>query len=142
MAKALVSHLLSMFGAALGGVAGFLLFRWLLSQNLYGMIIPGALLGLGCQLLSLEGSKVRGGVCALGAVALGIYTEWSFFPFLADDGFLYFLAHLGELKPITQIMLAAGGLLSYLLGRQPSPFLQDFARRKNREPPSRDLGNS
>ena len=37
-------------GGAVGGVVGYLLFRWLLTKGFYALVMPGALLGLGAGL--------------------------------------------------------------------------------------------
>ncbi len=49
MTRYLVSNLLGLVGAAIGGVAGFYIYRWVLSQGFIGGMIPGAFLGLGCS---------------------------------------------------------------------------------------------
>jgi subtilisin family serine protease len=54
-------------------------------------------------------------------LALGLFTEWRFAPFIADNSLLYFVTHVHALKPITILMLALGAFLSYrlALGRDP-----------------------
>jgi hypothetical protein len=48
---------------------------------------------------------------------LGLYTEWKFAPFRADDSFGYLVSHAWELKPITQGMIMLGAFFAYWLGK-------------------------
>lgn len=128
------SHLLGLVGGVMGAAAGYALFQWLVRQNLYGLMIPGAMLGLGCSLLAQHRSLPRGVVCAVAAIILGLYTEWRFSPFRADDGFRYLVVHCFELKPITQIMIGVGALIAFWLGKDASP-LFTFAPIDRNEPP-------
>jgi hypothetical protein len=112
-----VSYVLGLVGAVVGGVLGYFLFGWLVDQGFYGMIIPGALLGLGCGLLSRHDSRVRGLVCAAAAVALALFTEWKFFPFRADESFLYLVTHAAQILPVHLLMMALGAVIAYWLGK-------------------------
>ena len=76
MPRHLISNLLGLVGAVIGGALGFYTFGWLLGQGFYGLMIPGALLGLGCSLLAQHPSTIRGILCGLAALGLGLYTEW------------------------------------------------------------------
>ena len=60
-------------------------FQWIYDHGFYGMMIPGALLGLGCGLLAQHASQIRGVLCALAGLGLGLFTEWRFRPFMADE---------------------------------------------------------
>ena len=104
-------------GAVIGGALGYYIFMWIVDQGFYGLMIPGALLGLGCSLLSQHRSHLRGVICALAACALGLYSEWKFRPFVADESFGYLLRHVTELLPITQAMIVLGAFFAYWLGR-------------------------
>lgn len=103
-----------------GGVAGYFIFSLLLSQGVYALAIPGALLGLSCGFCTLRQSHVLGAVAAVAAIVLGVFAEWRFFPFIADESFWYFVQHLDDLKPITMIMIAVGGGFGYWFGRGPT----------------------
>jgi hypothetical protein len=116
-----VSHLLGLVGAVIGGFLGFLIFQWLVGQNFYGLMIPGAMLGLGCSLLAQHRSLARGVVCGLAALLLALYIEWRFWPFKVDGGFKYLVVHFFDLKPITQLMIVLGGVFSYWMGKDASP---------------------
>jgi hypothetical protein len=116
MSRYLISNLLGLVGAIAGGVLGFYTFQWLLGQGFYGLIIPGAFLGLGCSLVARHPSRARGIVCAIAALALGLYTEWRFFPFAADESLSYFLKNLSNLKPVTILMIAVAAFVAFWLG--------------------------
>ena len=103
--------------AAIGAIVGWFAFGWLVSQGLYGLALPGALLGLGCGLISGGVSTVNAVLCAILATVLGIVLEWRHLPFKDDESFGFFLSHLHELKGITWIMLALGSIFAYWFGR-------------------------
>jgi hypothetical protein len=104
--------LLVLGGAAIGGVLGYFAFFWIANQGLYGMIIPGGLLGLGAG-IAKNRSIIVAVVCGVLAIGLGLFTEWQFAPFKKDDSLGYFLAHVHELKPITLIMIAVGAAIAF-----------------------------
>ena len=58
------------------------------------------MLGAGCGLLSGTKSTVRGIVCGLAGLALGIYTYWTMFPFVADDSLSYFVKNAHSVPEI------------------------------------------
>jgi hypothetical protein len=96
-------------GAIVGGVVGYWLFFWLIQQGLYAMVLPGALVGLGFGLGARCRSVVAGIVCSVGAIALGVFLEWRFMPFVRDDSLGYFLAHLHQVNSVHLLMIALGG---------------------------------
>lgn len=99
-------------GAAVGGTLGYFIFFWIVSQGFYGLILPGALLGLGAG-VSTSRSVVPAIVCGVLAVALGLFTEWKFAPFKKDDSLSFFLLHVHHLSPVTVLMIAAGGWIGF-----------------------------
>ena len=110
MPRHLVSNLLALVGAIIGGVVGFYTFGWLVGQGFYGLMIPGAFLGLGCGLVAQHPSILRGIICAVAATALAVYTEWRFFPKGLD--FQDFVTHLREEPPLTLIMIVVGAAIA------------------------------
>ena|SRR5579864_5819239 len=133
------STILGLAGAAIGGYLGFRIFAWMMrTQGLYGLILPGALLGLGCGLLARHESVARGIACGLAGLALGLFAEWHERPFVADSSFGYFLTHLHELNsPIpTLVMIALGGIFGAWWGKD---VIGGFWG--TRRPPSRDQTN-
>jgi hypothetical protein len=108
---------LGLVGAVGGGMTGYFVFFLLARQGLYGLVIPGATLGLGGGLLLRGKSNVFGVVCGLLGVLLGLFTEWRFAPFIADSSFAYFITHIHDLSIITLIMIAIGGLCGFWFGK-------------------------
>lgn len=106
-----------LIGATVGGVLGYLLFGWILSQGFYAMILPGAALGLGFALGARRRRVSYGVTCAVLALLLGLFAEWSHFPFNADESFGYFVTHLQQLKPMTWIMIAIGCVFAFSIGQ-------------------------
>jgi hypothetical protein len=104
---------LGLLGAVAGGIVGYFAFVWLIRQGLYAMVLPPALVGLGAGICAGQSSRLLAIVCAIAGLALGLFLEWKFVPFVADSGLAYFLAHLHQLKPVTWIMLLVGAAVSY-----------------------------
>lgn len=126
----LIDHGLGFVGAVFGAVAGYFLFFWIIDQGFYAMMIPGAFVGMGAGLLAQHPSRNRGAVCAVGGLILGCYTEWSYAPFNADKSLGYFVAHLHHLRPITLLMIAAGAIIAYMLGKDAGFISTPFSRNR------------
>jgi hypothetical protein len=112
--------LIGLAGAVAGGVLGYFAFIWIARQGFYALMLPGGLAGLGASLFVNDRSVLRGVLCGVFALGLGLVAEWRFAPFIADPGLGYFLAHVHQLQPITLLMIAAGGVFGYwlALGRE------------------------
>lgn len=108
-------------GAVIGGAVGYAGFFLLAQAGLYALILPGALVGLGCGLLIGGTSNTMGVICSLLALLLGIVIEWRFAPFVADDSFGYFVAHLHQLRTMTLVMIVLGAAFAYWFGRGRGP---------------------
>jgi hypothetical protein len=108
-----VNTVRGLLGAAVGGAAGYFVTGWLARQGFYAMAVPGATLGLGAGLLVAKRCPGVAIVCGVLALALGLFTEWRNFPFIADHSFSYFLRHLGDLRPLTMILIGLGTLGGY-----------------------------
>jgi hypothetical protein len=110
-------YLLATAGAVGGGFLGFVVFVWLIRQGLYGLALPGGLLGLGAGVF-LKNRSIRFGIaCAVLATLLGVFAEWWEFPFVVDASLGYFLTHLQDLKGITLVMIALGSFCAFWLGQ-------------------------
>jgi hypothetical protein len=109
--------LLGLIGAAIGGAIGYFAFDLLTREGFYGLILPGAAMGLGCGAFSEGRSKRLGVVCGVLATLLGLFTEWRFFPFIPDGSLWYFVSHLHELRTTTLVSIAVGGLFGFWFGR-------------------------
>ena len=103
-------------GAILGAVLGYIAFRLLIRQGIYAMVLPGALVGIGCGLAMQREFKPLGIVSAVIALALGLYLEWRFLPFIVDKSLSYFLTHLHQVKPFDLLMIALGTAAAYWFG--------------------------
>ena len=115
--RVIISNILGLVGAVAGGVLGYYIFGWLVRHHLYGMMIPGGLLGLGCGMLSQHPSQLRGSLCALLALTLGVFLEWKFFPFIADESLAYFLTNITSVNLVSLVMIVAGAFFAYWLGK-------------------------
>lgn len=107
---------IGLFGAAIGGAVGFFVYRWLLQQGLYGLAIPGGMLGLGFGLAARRSHWIYGAICLGLALGLSLFSEWATFPFVADKSLSFFLTHLHHLKPFTWIMIVVGCVVAYSCG--------------------------
>ena len=112
MPPQLKNNCLILLGAVAGGILGHFIFFWIAGQGFYGLVLPGGFLGFGAA-IARSGSKAIPVICGVMALLLGIFTEWRFAPFLADDSFGYFLSHLHQLRPITWIMILLGTALAF-----------------------------
>ena len=113
-----ISSLLGLVGGLLGGTLGYYAFVWAVGQGFYAMIAPGGLLGIGCGLAAQHPSRIRGVVCAITALGLGLFSEWKVFPWVADDSFLYFAKNIPNLKMITDLMIILGAIVAYWGGKE------------------------
>lgn len=107
-----IDNVLALVGAVVGGLLGHFIFFWVARQGFYGLIIPGAAVGLGASFFNTK-SKWVPIACGLIALVISLFTEWRYIPFEADDSFGYFLFHFYELTPITLFMIAAGAFLGF-----------------------------
>jgi hypothetical protein len=112
MSQAAKSNLLAIAGAIVGGLIGYFIFIWLASQGFYGLIIPGGLIGIAAGFAKSKSLAIAI-VCGIAALFLGLFCEWKFAPFNADDSLGYLLSHFYELKPVTLLMIAAGAAIGF-----------------------------
>jgi hypothetical protein len=111
-----LNWLLGLIGGAAGAALGYYLFFLIAGQGLYAMVLPGALLGLGCGLFSGMKSMALGMTCGIAALLLGLIIEWRFAPFAADNSFAFFITNLQHLKPMTLILISIGALMGVWFG--------------------------
>jgi hypothetical protein len=105
-------NVLALGGALLGGALGYFVFFWIVRQGFYALALPGGLLGLGAGIVTNRSVWVAV-ACGSLAVALGVFTEYRFAPFKDDKSFTFFLAHVGQLAPITLVMIGLGGFIGF-----------------------------
>lgn len=101
------TNVLALAGAVIGGALGYFLFFVLVRQGFYALILPGAFVGLGAGIFRNR-SLAACIACGILALAIGLFTEWKFAPFIKDPSLGYFLTHVHELRPMTLIMIAVG----------------------------------
>jgi hypothetical protein len=116
-------NLLAIAGAIVGGAIGLWVFGWLLDQGLYGLVLPGGLLGIGAGFVKNRSIFVAV-ACGIAALGLGIVAEWHHFPFAADEGLGFFVGHIFDLQPATLLMIGLGAAIGFWV-----PF-----RRRERKP--------
>jgi len=117
-------------GGILGGVLGYYGFIWLGRHGFYAIILPGSLIGLGFGVCSGRRSPAGGIACGLFAVALGIYTEWRWHPFAADQSLAFFLSHFHQLSPVKIVLILLAGAFSFWLGSGPGREAEDDAQAR------------
>ncbi len=105
--------LIGLAGAIVGGIVGHFAFLWIARQGFYALMVPGAAAGVGGGLFAKERSVPRGIVAGVVGLLAGLFSEWRFAPFIADDSLAYFLAHVFSLHSLTQLMIVAGGFFGY-----------------------------
>jgi hypothetical protein len=103
-------------GAVAGGVAGYFLFWLLTRSNLYGIMIPGALLGMGAGWAVRRRSQTLGIVCCLLAIGLTLFTEWHVM-FSKNHTFPDFLSKVHTLSPMRLVMMVLGPVMAYWFGQ-------------------------
>ncbi|MCH8839609.1 MAG: hypothetical protein IH831_02840, partial [Planctomycetes bacterium] len=112
----ITNWLLGIVGGIVGGALGYLAFFLMARQGVYAIVLPGALLGLGCRFLSGFKSYALGVASGLLALLLGFFAEWRFAPFIADGSFAYFITHALNLKTMTLVMIAIGSFFGFWFG--------------------------
>jgi hypothetical protein len=115
MSRYLISNVLGLVGAALGGVLGFFLYCWIVKQGFVGGMIPGALLGLGCSLLARHPSTARGAVCGVAGLVLGFFADW--YTNLTDDTFWQYLQNVKSVNLVYLLMIVLGAVIAFWLGK-------------------------
>jgi hypothetical protein len=129
----IASNLLGLVGAVLGAILGYYTFRWIYHHGFYGMMIPGALLGLGCGSLARHPSAIRGAACAAAALALGLFAEWSV-SYGGRLGLGEFFSEIAEPDLIAILMMAAGAYFAYLFGKDcATGYVGSIGARRRRE---------
>ena len=115
MPRYVISHLLGLVGAVIGGVAGFYTYKWLLSNGFVGGMIPGEFLGLGCSLLARHPSFARGAICGTAGLALGFFTDW--YTTVTDDTFWVYLQNFKSINQVYLLTIALGAFIAFWLGK-------------------------
>jgi hypothetical protein len=104
--------ILPLIGAVVGGIIGYFGFRWIAQHGFYALVLPGGLVGIGAGFFQNKSIPVCV-ACGLLALAVGIFSEWQFAPFIHDASFGYFVTHLHQLSPVTLFMIAVGTIIGF-----------------------------
>ena len=115
--------LVGIAGALIGGALGHFAFMWAAHHGLYALMLPGGLAGAGAGLFVTDRSVLRAILCGAFGILLGLFAEWRFAPFIADNGLSYFVGHIHQLQTVTQLLVVGGGMLGgwLALGTQRAP---------------------
>ena len=106
------NNVLALVAGLVGGVLGYLVFRWIAAQGFYALVLPGGAVGIAAAFFKPRSLAVCI-ACGVGALVVGLFSEWRFAPFIKDDSLGYFLTHVHLLKPITLLMLAVGAAIGF-----------------------------
>ena len=106
-----------LLGAIIGGGAGWFAYFWLLNQGYNGLMIPGALVGVGFSMLSRRSAWSFGFACAAMGLGLMLACEWQSLVKYHDGPFLDFLPNIHKLNTPNKIMLAGGTLIAFWIGK-------------------------
>ncbi|MEM8734156.1 MAG: hypothetical protein AAGG44_08035 [Planctomycetota bacterium] len=102
-------YLLGIGGAVVGTILGGFLFHLALTQGIYMLALPGAIIGLSCGYASRIRSIALAVVCALIAACTGVYLQWAYFDFVnGEDTIIYLLTHAHQLPVSTLFMYFLG----------------------------------
>lgn len=108
----MVRNILAIGCGLLGGAAGYVGFIALLGQGFYALVLPGGLVGLAAGIVPTQ-SRLVPLACGVLAIGAGLVAEHRYAPFVVDGGFIYFVRHAGDLQPVTQGLIALGGLIGF-----------------------------
>jgi len=103
-------------GAIAGAIVGYIAFRLLLTGGLYGIMIPGVLLGLAAALAARRKSPVLGIMCGVLAVPVTLFSEWHGL-FAQNHTFLDFVANIHTLGWQTIALMLLGVAAAWWFGQ-------------------------
>lgn len=115
---------LGILGGLLGAVVSFFLFQFLHGQGLYFMVLPGALVGLGCGFAARSRSFVFSIIALVIAIPAAIFCEWKTDAYFCDDGQTLmgigeYISRMVELRgKQLPIFIGLNGLIALWLGRR------------------------
>lgn len=109
--------LLGIVGAAVGAILGGFLFQLALTQGIYMLALPGAIIGLACGYASRIRSVPLAAICGCIAACLGVYLQWKHFDFVdGEDTILYLIQNAHRLPVSTLFMYVLGVVFAAWFG--------------------------
>jgi len=99
-----------------GARQGNFIFLAMASRGYYAMVLPVALVGLGCGLLSGRRSVPLGIASGVLGLVVSVFTEWRHAPFMRDSSLSFFLKHLHKLSGVSLVMMLAGAAFAFWFG--------------------------
>lgn len=131
------SWILGLLGAAIGGVVGWFGYTFLLGQGFYALMLVAWPMGLGASLGARRRSVALATVVAAAALAAQLWAQYATSSFTdgpprAEQTLGYFLSRLGDLRPMTYVMLVLGTAFTFwfALGREtPAPAQRSVGTR-------------
>lgn len=106
---------LGIVGGIAGGFAGGLICKFLADQGFYGVILPGALVGLGFALAARKGHFGFGAVSGVLGLLAGLLTQWKVYS--DEPSFFKLVGELKDYSIVTWIMLGLGAVLAFTIGK-------------------------
>lgn len=100
-------------GAIVGIVVAYFLVKWLRSQGMYAMMLPGLLAGLGCGFAAGRKSYWLGILAAVITMVAGILIEWHVF---YNEPLGKFLSLFHTLRPFKHLMHVIGIAAAFWFG--------------------------
>ncbi len=114
-----MAYPLACLGAIAGALLGAVLSYAAAKAGFYAIILVGVTTGFGATIAARRGGWIVALIATLVALTASLYTEWYLYPFVADDSLNYFIHHLGDLRPFTLIVHAAGAAAAgYIASRK------------------------
>ena len=104
-------------GAVAGAVVGYFVFYWLYKNGFYAIMLPGLAMGMAAGGMAGGKSRLLGILCAVAALAVGVYSEWTIGPFKKDPSLTFFITHLHFLPPIKLILIGLGSAAAFWFGQ-------------------------
>ena len=115
---------LGVFGALLGAVVSFFLFQFLTRRGLSFLVLPGALVGLGCGFAARSRSFALAIIAVAIAIPTAIACEWKTDRYLCDDGetlmgMVEYTSRMVELRGWKlPVFVGLNGLIAFWFGRR------------------------